>query len=288
MTSRTILAREALRAAVELRTRLAIPEDAPVCIYDVAKKLDIDVRFVDGDSFDGMYSKDHGVILVPSFRPYGRQAFSCAHELGHWHFGHGTRLDLLIDNSLCAVKSDEEFLADTFAGYMLMPVWAVRRMFISRGLHPDTCSPLELYRVSCQLGVGYETLIEHLYYSLRRLSPESRERLQKASPKSIREELLGKDAAGVRHLALVDAAWGSVAVDLQVGDMAILERGEQVAGPSAVSCGHVSAGQVIKAVRPGISTVSSADGKWAVYIRVSRKDFVGRSDYRHLGDPDVD
>jgi len=288
MTSRTILARVALRAAVELRAKLAIPEDAPICIYDVAKKLDLDVRFVDGDSFDGMYLKDHGVILVPSFRPYGRQAFSCAHELGHWHFGHGTRLDLLMDNAVCAVKSDEEFLADTFAGHMLMPLWAVKRMFLSRGLKADTCSYIELYRIACQLGVGYETLISHLYYSLKKLSPESHERLRKASPKNIRAELLGGDAAGVRHLALVDAAWGAVAVDLQVGDMAIVARGERVGGSSVVPCGSVAAGQVIKAVRPGVSTVSSGDGDWSAYVRVSRKDFVGRSDYRHLGDPDVD
>jgi len=277
-----------MRAAIELRDKLVIPKDAPICIYDVAKKLDIDVRFVDGDSFDGMYSKDHGAILVPSLRPYGRQAFSCAHELGHWRFGHGTRLDLLIDNSMCSAKNDEEFLADTFAGHMLMPLWALKQMFLSRGLRADTCSHTELYGVACNLGVGYETLITHLYYSLNKLSPESWERLQKHGPKSIREELLGEEAAGVRHLALVDAAWSTVAVDLQVGDIAILERGERVEGSSIVSCDRVSSGQVIKAVRPGISTVFSADGAWSVYIRVSRKDFVGRSDYRHLGDPDVD
>ncbi len=288
MMNRTILAREALRAAVELRSKLSIPETAPVCVYDVAKNLDIDVRFIEGDSFDGMYSKEHGVILVPSFRPYGRQAFSCAHELGHWYFNHGTSLDLLLDNTLCAVKSDEEFLADTFAGHVLMPLWAVKRMFLSRGLRPDTCSHIELYRVSCQLGVGYETLIDHLYYSLRKLSPESRERLQKATPKSIREELLGKEAAGVRHLAVVDGNWETVAVDLQVGDLAVIERAVRVDGVSAVSCGSVRLGQVVKAVRPGISTISSEDGSWSAYIRVSRKDFVGRSDYRHLGDPDVD
>ncbi|OGS08342.1 MAG: hypothetical protein A2270_08045 [Elusimicrobia bacterium RIFOXYA12_FULL_51_18] len=288
MINRTILAREALRAAVELRGKLSIPVDVPVCIYDVAKKLDVDVRFIEGDSFDGMYSKDFGVILVPSFRPYGRQAFSCAHELGHWHFKHGARLDLLLDNTLCAVKSDEEFLADTFAGHMLMPTWAVKRMFLSRGLRPDTCSHIELYRISCQLGVGYETLIDHLYYSLKKLSPEARERLLKATPKSIREEILGREAAGVRHLALVDAAWETVAVDLQVGDVAVVERSERVDGVSVVPGGRVRMGQVIKAVRPGVSTISSEDGSWSAYIRVSRKDFVGRSDYRHLGDPDVD
>lgn len=289
MTMRTVLSREALRAAIELRTRLSISETAPICIYDIADKLGVDVRFIEGDSFDGMYSIDAGTIFVPTMRPYGRQAFSCAHELGHWYFKHGTRVDLLLESSDCAIKGDEEYLADTFAGYILMPPWAVKRMFLQRETHTDTCSPLELYKISCQLGVGYETLIEHLYYSLRKMPPEARERLLAASPKSIREELLGKAAEGVRHLAVVDGKWDPIVpIDLQVGDVAIIERSQTITGGSISLLGSSSLGQIVKAVKPGVSTVLSKDGEWSAFVRVSRKNFVGRCVYRHLGDPDVD
>jgi hypothetical protein len=46
-------------------------------------------------------------------------------------------------------------------------------------------------------------------------------------------------------------------------------------------------GVVVTARVPGISRAESADGAWAVFVRVSRKDFVGRSTYRFLEDPDV-
>lgn len=289
MTTRTALSRIALRAAIELRTKLSISETAPICIYDVAEKLGVEVRFLEGDSFEGMYYKDKEIILVPTMRPYGRQAFSCAHELGHWYFKHGTQVDQLLGNSDCALKSDEEYLADTFAGYMLMPPWSVKQLFLSRDLHTDTCSPLEAYKISCQLGVGYETLIDHLYYSLRKMPPEARERLMEASPKGIREDLLGKAAEGVRHLTVVDGKWDAVVpVDLQVGDVAIIERAQVIAGGSVGAIGNSSLGQIIQAVKPGLSTVASKSGEWSVFVRVARKNFVGRCIYRHLGDPDVD
>lgn len=288
MMNRTVLAREALRAAIELRTKLSISEDAPICIYNAAVDLGVEVRFFGGDSFDGMYIKDSELILVPSLRPYGRQAFSCAHELGHWYFKHGSRVDLLSENLSCAVKSDEEYLADTFAGYMLMPPWAVKRMFSLRGLSIESCSPIDFYKVSSQLGVGYETLVDHLYYSLGHISAEARERLLATGPKEIREGLLGKQSAGARHLTIADAKWEAVAIDLQVGDVAIVEHGHSLDGRNAGIIGDSKLGPVIKALRPGLSTISSKDGGWSAFVRVSHKNFEGRSIFRHLGDPDVD
>src|SRR5690349_9957124 len=93
MSNRQELARIALRASFEVRRKGAVLFEDPICIYDFAEKLGLEVWFVGGASFGGMYAKDMGRLFVPSERPAGRKSFTCAHELAHWWFGHGTRVD---------------------------------------------------------------------------------------------------------------------------------------------------------------------------------------------------
>src|SRR5436309_2438353 len=100
MSDRKLLARHALRGALATRHRASIAKSAPICVYDLAKQLGLDVRFHGGSSFGGAYAKASRTILVPSLRPAGRRAFTCGHELGHWYFGHGTRIDELADVDL--------------------------------------------------------------------------------------------------------------------------------------------------------------------------------------------
>ena len=285
--NRTDLARQALRAAVELRQKIGLNEHEPICIYDVAEKVGVEVLFCLGDSFGGMFSKTSSTALVPTSRPRGRQAFTCAHELGHWCFGHGSRLELLVDQSRNS-SDPEEFLADTFAGYVLMPPWAIRRVFSRRTLNPKAMSSTQAYAAASQLGVGYSTLIDHLCYSLRVLPSSRRSNLLKSNPQQIREQLLGHALPECRHALLVDASWESVPIDLQVGEIAVLPTGTMVEGQCIEALGDVPFGIAVKGTRPGIGRVYARTGPWSAFLRVSRKDFVGRAIYRHLEDPDVD
>src|SRR6266481_1055252 len=91
------LARQGLRGALETRRRANASKADPICVYDLAERLGIEVKFCIGNSFGGMYAKASKTVLLPAFRPPGRQAFTCAHELGHWYFGHGSRIDELSD-----------------------------------------------------------------------------------------------------------------------------------------------------------------------------------------------
>ncbi|MGD0585850.1 MAG: ImmA/IrrE family metallo-endopeptidase, partial [Oryzomonas sp.] len=210
VSNRIILAREALRAALEIRRIACSDKLDPISIYDLDEKLGIEVKFLAANSFGGMYSKTSQTIIVPSLRPAGRQAFTCAHEIGHWCFGHGTKIDEI--SAIDENNDPEEFLANLFAGFLLMPPWAVESAFSSRKLNSDTCTELQFYGVSCQLGVGYETLIQHLRYSMEKLSSNRSSTLLKAR-KTIKILLLGKNVS--ERVVFVDTFWCKVPVDVQ-------------------------------------------------------------------------
>lgn len=279
-------ARQALRGALEVRKRAFASQSEPICVYDTAEKLGLEVIFRPENSLGGIYSKTSQVILIPTHRPPGRQAFTCAHEIGHWYYGHGTGVDEINDLEQYSEKKPEERLVDIFASYLLMPPWAINEAYARRGWNPSNCTPIQAYTVAGQLGVGYQTLVQHLRYSLRLISSNHAQQLLKTTPKKLRCSLLGSDAA--RHLLIVDRSWTKVAIDLQVDELAILPTNVRLEGGSANAIGRHTLGLIIEGCAPGITRVESNDRSWAAYIRVSRKDFTGRSIYRHLEDPDND
>lgn len=280
------LARLALRGALEIRRRRQVLKDAPVCVFDLAERLELEVRFCAGNSFEGMYAKGSNVIIVPSLRPPGRQAFTAAHEMGHWHFGHGSRIDELPEFSPEDKNDPDEWLANLFAAYLLMPSWAVDSAFARRGLDPATCTPTKLYLIACELGVGYDTLVQHLRWSLQLITPARATELAKATPKAIREVLLGD--ISTKHLVLTDPAWAAGNIDLQVGHVALLPAGAVIEGGEAAVLADLPAGRVVQGRRAGIARAFLEARDWAKFIRVSRADFDGRNLYRHMKDPDVD
>ena len=127
--------------------------------------------------------------------------------------------------------------------------------------------------------------MQHLRYSLNLISPTHAEHLLDTTPKELRCSLFGNDRT--RHLIIVDQAWEKVAVDLQVGDLAILPASVTLEGTSAAIVSQHDLGQLLEARKPGISRAESYDQSWAAFVRVSLRDFIGRSIYRHLEDPDV-
>jgi hypothetical protein len=286
MSTRGELARQGLRGALETRRRAKVSKADPICVYDLAERLGVEVRFCSGNSFGGMYAKASKTVLVPALRPPGRQAFTCGHELGHWYFGHGNQIDELNAIEHNSGGTPQERLVNIYGGYLLMPPWAVKDAFARREWKPAECSPVQFYAVACQLGVGYETLVQHLRWSLALIAPGLAYELLKTGPKQLRELLLGHD--GARHLVLADRAWTKVAVDLQVGDKVILPDGVRLEGKSALIVERREVGTVVEGLRPGITRAEISEDSWSIFVRVSRKDFVGRSTFRHLEDPDAE
>jgi hypothetical protein len=285
VNTRTAMARSA--STLSLRTRATVhakPWDA-VDVFDLAHVIGVEVRFTNIPSMEGMYLRQQSpLILIASERPPGRQRFTCAHELGHHVFGDGSRIDELLDieNSL-GRRSDEEVRADMFAGLLLMPKTAVLRGFAARKLCVNTASAIDVFRVSCWLGVGYSTLLKHLKFALHIIPEDRFTELIRHSPKSIRHEILEREAP--EDLVVVDEHWDGRPVDIRVGDLLLLPKDSTVEGQCCTKEANSRNGALFKAVRPGIGRFESPTG-WAAFARVSRKNYEGRGIFRHLEEVD--
>ena len=98
MNDRRAIARQAMAAALRTRLALGYGLDHAVCVYDLAEKLGLEVRFLDLPSMEGMYtSASDPTIIISSLRPPGRRAFTCAHELGHHNRGDGVQIDEFVE-----------------------------------------------------------------------------------------------------------------------------------------------------------------------------------------------
>jgi Zn-dependent peptidase ImmA (M78 family) len=288
MERRRSLVMGAADAALRVRQSMRLGIWIPICIYDVAEELGLEVRFVDISSMEGMYCKTATpLILVSSLRPSGRQAFTCAHELGHHIYKHGTRIDELVDQPTAKSRFDpEEFLADCFAGFLLMPKSAISRAFATRGWDVRSCTPLQLYTIAGAFGVGYTTLIQHLSTTLN-LLPRSRvSELVRVSPKQIRSVLLGR---GTREdLVLVDTQWVGRAIDIQVGDLVQLPADVVSEGLCISLSEQGKEGLLFRGAAPGVGRFHQPSTGWSASVRVSRRDYIGRSIFRHLEEADDD
>jgi Zn-dependent peptidase ImmA (M78 family) len=281
MNARTALARSATSCALRMRSAARIKPWEAIDVFDLAQNAGVEVRFTNIPSMEGMYLRqDAPVILISSERPAGRQRFTCAHELGHHAFGHGGRIDeLLEDDRPKTRRQDDEILADIFAGTLLMPKSAVDRAFATRNVDPRMAKPSEMFRVSSWLGVGYSTLAKHLRYALNQITDERLAELLRATPKSIREALLG--CTTTRDLIVVDEQWVGRSVDAAVDDLLLLPHDVTLEGRFCTKQAELPCGVLFQAGTPGIGRFESSRG-WAAFVRVSRKNYEGLSIFRHI------
>jgi Zn-dependent peptidase ImmA (M78 family) len=280
------LARKGLTEALRLRKHHNFALNEAVCPYDLAEKLGVRVYFDDSmPSMEGAYVNDEPPkIIVTSLRSIGRMAYSCAHEIGHNVFGHAGHVNQAPENPEKIKWSREEFLAEVFAGFLLMPSIAVRHGFSQRGWSCGNCTPKQVFVVAGWLGVGYTTLVNHMCHSLKRITITKAKELCKVPVKTIKRDMVGKEWR--ENVFWVDRHWIGRPIDVQVGDIIIAQEGFGLEGNVAepVSVGTVR--QAFKGVRPGIGRLSADDGSWAAFVRVSRREYKGWGRYRHLEDPE--
>lgn len=275
-----ILAREAIAKALQTRRMAGYAMWDPACVYDLAEKIGVEVRFFDIPSMEGMYSSgENPTIIISSLRPSGRQAFTGAHELGHHVFGHGAQYDELVEQRSEARRFDpNEFKADSFAGALLMPKVAVDRGFALHGWNPATCSPEAFYTVATWLGVGYTTLVHHMQYAMQVIKPQRADELLRQNLMVTRSNLLGKECR--EHLVVADHHWTGRAVDIQVSDLVLLPPRTRIEGKCAAVYAENKMNVVAQGATPGIGRVVVDDLGWSTFIRVMRKQYSGRGKYR--------
>jgi Zn-dependent peptidase ImmA (M78 family) len=282
---RSRLALRASTCALRIRQKAHIAPHEPCNAFDLADGLGVEVRFAKLPSAEGAYSPGKPVIIVSSLRPAGRQAFTCAHELGHHVYGHGEQFDELVEERGKARRFDpKEFEADCFASALLMPRTAVLKGLGARGWAPKTFSPEQAYTLASWLGVGYRTLISNMQWGMRLLSADQAAALEKIKRPQIRKSILGQECKD--DLVVVDQAWCGRAIDVQVDDLILLPAGIALEGGVVEPvCGSTS-GCLVRAVKPGVGRAFSSNGPWAQFVRVSKKEFAGLARFRHLEEVD--
>lgn len=289
MSNRIALGREAMRSALQLRRSLSIAREDAINVYDIATAVGVDVLFLDRPSLEGMFVRDPDpVVLLPSrqHRPRGRISFSCAHELGHFHLGHGTKVDEYIEgDATSSSKSDEEYAADTFASSLLMPRQAVLQRFVVRDYRPIEADPTVLFAIAGELDVGYSTLIKHMRYGLEMVTDAWFAQRQRTTPKQIKEHICG--SSGSTHLVVVGPNWPKVPVDLEVNDVIAVPAGTTIQKPALLTKSRVTAAwQILVAMTPGLGHFQLNGVTHSV--RVARAAFCGPLKYRFLDDPEAE
>ncbi len=281
MNRRTLIL-DGAQAATDVREQLGLDQIEPVDPYAIAEALGIRVRFLPV-SMEGFYQKGTPPrIMLSALRPIARKCFTCAHEVGHHWFGHGSTIDELKADDRQDSEIPEEILANAFAGFLLMPSIAMRRAFNSRGWKPATANPLQVLTIASEFGVGYETLLTHLSVTLGDMPRNSRIELGKWTPQRIRKRVLGDDDAD--GLVLLDARQQSASVDLDEGCALAVPRGATINGGVLTPRQTIEGHDVYNAVGRGRATVITPD--WRIEVRVAPVHFTGPANYRFMEDPD--
>ena len=256
--NRRALATKALQAATATRAKASLDQNGPICVYGLCETLGIVVRF-NNFNMEGMYQ--HGRpprIHLSARRPLPRRAYNCAHELGHHVFSHCSSIDELREDAKAQPWEDpKEFLADTFAGFILMPIIGLRRAFSVRGWTPETATPAHIFTIACEFGVGYATLLTHLSVGVTMLSRGRAAALRRVTPKALRMDILG--ALTPEPLIVADHHRTAPTLDTEVKTLLLLPPGAEVTGGGLAFERDLAAGRLFRAVKPGVFQASTGE-----------------------------
>jgi Zn-dependent peptidase ImmA (M78 family) len=285
MNQRVELARRSVIEALRVRKSQGLEIWQAICVYDLAEeRLGIRVLFDAIPSMEGMYMNGCPPrIILSSLRPSGRMVYTCAHEVGHHIFAHGTHVDEIVEVGSEEQFDEEEYLAECFAGFLLMPKLAVSHGFAGRGWNIPNATPEQFYTVAGWLGVGYTTLITHMCSSLKVLPSGHAERLCKIPLRKIRESIIERGSE--EQIVVVDRQWFGRPIDMQVGDLILFRHDIEFEGRCIEPLQSSQLRGVFRGVSPGIGRCYSSDGEWAEFVRVSRREYIGQCKYRHLEEP---
>lgn len=278
-TNRKWLSTTGIHEAGVLRRMYNIGLTEPINIYDLIQKMKLELRFQDLPSLEGMYFKDiNPLIVISSLRPLGRKAFTIAHEIAHHYFKHGNVVDEVKDES--DKFQPEEYIADIFAGSLLMTKTAICNTCKLRKWDVTSLNPTQLYTLSCYFGVGYETLVNHMLYTAKILKKENSDVLLRAKVKNIKQSIIGEECT--TGLTIIDKFWRMNNIDVEVGDLVLLPHNSTVLSDNAIFIKTVDEGTIYKLTEPGIKAISINAIIDAVNLRIMRKNYIGRSIYKNL------
>ncbi|HEY5326527.1 MAG TPA: ImmA/IrrE family metallo-endopeptidase [Mucilaginibacter sp.] len=273
---------QAIKKAGQIRTKLKLDMFEPANIFDICADLGVSVRFIDV-SMEGMYVNQENAaiptILLSSLRPMPRRVFTCAHELGHHIFGHGSKIDGLTEEGASAnIYDNDEYLVDAFAGAFLMPIAGVEAEFSKRNLEPKNASPIQFYIISSIFGTGYSTLITHCRVN-RLINELKATSLLKQTPAKLLQQIIGT-VWEKSHFKIIDNQTQLSVIDLEVGNYLFLPEDVNTEGKHLRKIRKTDFGNLFIAEHPGITrAITIATG---YFIRIQNAGYTGLAEYRHL------
>jgi hypothetical protein len=275
---------QAIKKAGQIRTKLKLDMFQPVNIFDISADLGASVRFIDV-SMEGMYVNQGDavipVILLSSLRPMPRRAFTCAHELGHHIFGHGSKIDgLTEEGGSTSIYDNDEYLVDAFAGAFLMPIAGVEAEFSKRNCEPKNASPIQFYIISSIFGTGYSTLITHCRAN-RLISDLKATSLLKQTPAKLLQQMIGT-VAEKSHFKIIDNHAQLSVIDLEVGNYLFLPEHVNTESKHLRKIRKTDFGNLFVAEQPGITQAVSIENATGYFIRIQNAGYTGLAEYRHL------
>jgi hypothetical protein len=271
---KTLVARKALQT----RLSFGYPLDSPCDVYELVSREGLGLKFSNTSTLAGMFLNDgvSGEIVVSALRPSGYQRFTAAHELGHFVFGHGARVDGEIEAK--TGDSEEEAIADAFARHVLMPQRAVAKGLAMVGANSANCSSTQAFSVASWLGVGYTTLIQQMRWTLSMITSLQFHELNSKQPQQIKRNLVPTvQWSGRRELWPLAPWWQGTRVHLQIGDV--------VTGLPTMSSPLFDFCDGYAIAKSCGQTQVDLGGANVVHLSIARADFVGLYKFRYLEEP---
>ena len=278
------IATKGIKKADSLRMDLDINMFQPLNVYDACNKLELDVRFVN-INMEGMYiSSDNPAksnIMLSALRPFSRKVYTCAHELGHHLFGHGSKIDMISDDSIeTSNYDDEERLVDIFAAALLMPIAGVQLEFKKRGWNIKTATPFQYFTISSVFGIGYKTLIYNCTIN-KLIGHNKSKELSKYTHSYFLNKVL-KSEKNTGHLKIIDSKYTEKIVDSEVSGFLYLPKNIRLEGGHLEMVSETKNGKCYEAIKPGILRANNIEDGQTYFIRIQNFEYEGLSEYRHL------
>lgn len=275
---------QAIKKAGQMRAKLGLDMFSPVNIFETCSQLGLSVRFIDVN-MEGMYINQEGVaekvILISSLRPLPRRVYTCAHELGHHLFGHGSKVDgLNEEGAIESVYDKDEYLVDSFAAAFLMPVASIEKELTKRGWLTVTLTPAQIYSLSSLFGTGYSTFIKHCKANKIILEQKARE-LLKITPAKLLQNL-ADEVIPNSHFKIVNEYYNQKLIDIEVGNYLILPEDSTLDRTHFDLATTTEGGKIFTALHPGIFQLSVPSSEKSYFVRVQNAGFVGLAEHRYL------
>src|SRR5690554_6444620 len=100
---------DSVARALRTRHQIGLGLLEPVNPFDAASALGIEVKFSKQPSTDGLFVRlPKPTIIISALRPFPRQTFTCAHEIGHLVLNHEPMVDLDLSEGFGEVESEDD------------------------------------------------------------------------------------------------------------------------------------------------------------------------------------